>query len=691
MEEVPENKIEILSEDLVKELGQLRDTINHHNYLYHSLDTPELSDAQFDVLFHRLKKIENDHPGLIENDSPTQRVGATPLDGFTQIRHELPMLSLGNAFDSDDMFDFDRRIKARLEDHATIEYACEPKIDGIAVSLLYEQGKLIRGATRGDGSTGEDITQNIRTIEAVPLSLIGEGYPDRLEVRGEIYISKSTFSALNIAAEKAGEKIFANPRNAAAGSVRQLDSRLTAKRKLTMYCYSVGLVEGGALAGTQVEILSQLQSWGLRTNPIVKAVDGIENCIRYYEKLLTDRDSLDYEIDGVVFKVNNMILQTRLGMLTRTPRWAIAHKFPAEEGITRLLDVEFQVGRTGAITPVARLEPVKVGGVMISNATLHNIDEVRRLDLLIGDSVLIKRAGDVIPKIIQVFKDKRPKDTADIVMPESCPACGSEIVKLEGEVIARCSGGLLCQAQRKESIRHFASRLALDIEGLGDKLVGQLVDAELIETPADLYQLKMDDLVKLERMAPKSANNLLKALEKSKSTTLPRFIYALGIQEVGESTARNLAVHYRKLDGIIAAEEEQLVSVPDIGPIVATKIAHYFNQKINLDVLASLLKSGVVPAFETEAETEAATETETKILEGQTYVLTGTLNQLTRSEAKAKLQALGAKVSGSVSKNTSCVVAGDAAGSKLTKAQALGIRVIDEDELIVLFLAGGSS
>ncbi|MBL4679921.1 MAG: NAD-dependent DNA ligase LigA [Pseudomonadales bacterium] len=669
-------------ESLVEELAQLRKTINHHNYRYHSLDSPELSDAQFDLLFRRLREIETEHPELVSEDSPSQRIGAKPLDGFSQIKHELPMLSLANAFDTDDMFDFDRRIKTRLEDHETITYACEPKIDGIAVSLLYENGKLTYGATRGDGSIGEDITQNIRTIEAVPLSLIGEGFPDRLEVRGEVYISKSTFKALNIAAEKAGEKIFANPRNAAAGSVRQLDSRLTARRKLTMYCYSVGLVEGGELAATQQEILEQLRSWGLRTNPIVEAVDGIENCIHYYEKLLKERDALDYEIDGVVFKVNNMMLQTRLGVLTRTPRWAVAHKFPPEEGITHLLDVEFQVGRTGAITPVARLKPVKVGGVTISNATLHNMDEVKRLNLLIGDTVLIQRAGDVIPKVIKVFEDKRPKEAREIIMPDSCPACGSKIILVEGEVIARCSGGLLCQAQRKERIRHFASRLALDIEGLGDKLVEQLVDADLIKTPADLFLLAIDDLVQLERMAPKSANNLLSALKKSKITTLSRLIYALGIQEVGESTARNLAVYFKSLNGVIQADEDQLVLVPDIGPIVAANIAHFFNQEINLKVLESLLDSGVVPEFETEEITQ--------ILEGQTYVLTGTLSQLTRNEAKVKLQAMGAKVSGSVSKNTSCVVAGDAAGSKLSKARELGVQIIDEDGLIKL-LNGGNS
>jgi DNA ligase (NAD+) len=671
-----------VSDTLLKELSKLHNSINHNNYLYHSLDAPELSDGEFDLLFRRLRKIEEDYPELISDDSPSQRVGSKPLGGFGQIKHELPMLSLGNAFDADDMFDFDRKIKTRLEDRAPIVYACEPKIDGIAVSLLYENGLLIRGATRGDGSTGEDITQNIRTIESVPLRLLGEGYPDRLEVRGEIYIAKSTFQEINRKAEKAGEKTFANPRNAAAGSVRQLDPKLTAKRKLTMYCYSVGFVEGGQMATSQIGVLDQLKSWGLRTNNIVKAVEGIEKCVDYYEGLHEDRASLDYEIDGVVFKVNDMNLQAQLGLLTRTPRWAIAHKFPAEEGVTKLLDVEFQVGRTGAITPVARLEPVKVGGVTISNATLHNMDEVGRLGLYIGDTVLIKRAGDVIPKVIKVFEDKRPVHVQNIVMPENCPACGSAIVEVEGEVIARCSGGLLCQAQRKERIRHFASRLAFDIEGLGDKLVEQLVDADLIHSPADLYLLKLDDLIQLERMAPKSANNVLKALEKSKPTSLARFIYALGIQEVGESTARNLAMYFKTLESVIAANETQLELVPDVGPIVASRIARFFNQDVNLDVIASLGNSGVIPESEPEGNTQSP-------LAGQTFVLTGTLTQLTRSEAKSKLQALGAKVSGSVSKNTSCVVAGDAAGSKLTKAQTLGVKVIDENTLVAL-LDGGS-
>jgi DNA ligase (NAD+) len=514
----------------------------------------------------------------------------------------------------------------------------------------------------------------------VPLRLAGVGFPSRLEVRGEIYIAKSVFTKINQVAEEKGEKVFANPRNATAGSLRQLDSRLTAKRKLAMFCYSVGLVEGGDVPGHQKDILVRLGDWGLRINPLVRVAKGAAQCVEYFKAIGRDRQSLDYDIDGVVFKVNDIGLQSKLGMLTRTPRWAIAHKFPAEEGITILNDVEFQVGRTGAITPVARLEPVKVGGVTISNATLHNMDEVERLGLVIGDTVVVQRAGDVIPKIVSVIIEKRPEKTKAIKLPLSCPACGSEVMRAEGEVISRCIGGLSCSAQRKESIRHFASRLALDIEGLGDKLVEQLVVEGLIENPADLFMLTEEQLIELERMAPKSASNLLNALEKSKETTLPRFIYGLGIQEVGESTARSLALHFGSVESLRAADEEQLLSVPDIGPIVAAKIQHFFQQENNLKVIESLLACGL--RWET-VESQA----NSSILQGQTWVLTGNLSTLNRSEAKARLQSLGARVAGSVSKNTTCVVAGDAAGSKLTRAQDLGITVMSEDDLIALFEA----
>lgn len=671
------------SKKIKTELERLRREISHHNFLYHSEDDPVIPDAEFDRLFQDLKVIEEEYPDLVSDDSPTQRIGATPLTSFSQVEHELPMLSLDNAFNEDDVLDFDQRVKSRLESDDEIDYVCEPKIDGVAVSLLYENGKLVRGATRGDGTTGEDITHNVRTIKSVPLQLAGENYPSRLEVRGEVYIARSVFKEINKIAEEKGEKVFVNPRNATAGSLRQLDSRLTAQRRLTMYCYSVGLIEGGDIPGQHKEILSWLASLGLRVNPLIKLVKGARQCVEYFKMLRDERPTLDYEIDGAVFKVNTISLQTKLGVLTRTPRWAIAHKFPAEEGVTRLKDVEFQVGRTGAVTPVARLEPVKVGGVTISNATLHNMDEVQRLGLVIGDTVIVQRAGDVIPKIVSVVKKKRPKKTRKIVLPDKCPACGSQILQSEEEVIARCIGGLSCSAQRKESIRHFASRLALDIEGLGDKLVEQLVDEGLIENPADLFGLTEKDLVELERMAPKSANNLLNALEKSKETTLPRFIYGLGIQEVGESTARNLAVHFSDIKSLITADEQQLLSVPDVGPIVAAKIQHFFRQDNNLKVVDSLLAGGLRwKAIESRANSDK--------LSGQTWVLTGSLNTLTRSEAKARLQNLGAKVAGSVSKNTSCVVAGDAAGSKLTRAQALGIEVMTEADLISLLEENGA-
>lgn len=671
------------SKKKVAELERLRSEINHHNTLYHSQDDPVISDAEFDRLFRDLKTIEADYPDLVTEDSPTQRVGGAPLSSFSQVEHELPMLSLDNAFGDEDVFDFDQRVKSRLESSDDIEYVCEPKIDGVAVSLLYENGKFIRGATRGDGTTGEDITHNVRTIESVPLRLAGEGFPSRLEVRGEVYIAKSVFKKMNQVAEEKGDKVFANPRNATAGSLRQLDSRLTAQRRLTMFCYSVGLVEGGEVPGYHKDILSRLGDWGLRINPLVRLAGGAKQCLEYFNSIRRDRESLDYEIDGVVFKVNDISLQSKLGMLTRTPRWAIAHKFPAEEGITKLNDVEFQVGRTGAITPVARLKPVKVGGVTISNATLHNMDEVERLGLVIGDTVVVQRAGDVIPKIVSVVLEKRPEKTRAIRLPASCPACGSEIMRAEGEVISRCIGGLSCSAQRKESIRHFASRLALDIEGLGDKLVEQLVDEGLIENPADLFKLNEKQLVELERMAPKSASNLLNALEKSKETTLPRFIYGLGIQEVGESTARSLAMHFGDTESLRTANEEQLLSVPDIGPIVAAKIQHFFQQENNLKVIDSLLAAGL--RWKT-----VESQVNPSILQGQTWVLTGSLSRLTRSEAKNRLQSLGARVAGSVSKNTSCVVAGDAAGSKLTRAQDLGITVLSEDDLISLFEENGA-
>ena len=665
------------SKKIQDQAARLRQTVTRHNYLYHTLDVPKVSDAEFDRQFRELKALEAEYPELVTDDSPTQRIGSVPLDAFDQVVHEMPMLSLDNAFGKADMQDFNRRIMTRLETDNAVTYACEPKIDGVAVSLLYENGRLTRGATRGDGTTGEDITQNVRTITSIPLNLMGNDYPHRLEVRGEVYFSLPRFNQMNREAESSGQKVFANPRNAAAGTLRQLDSRETARRPLTMFAYSVGVVAGAEMPATHSTVLARLGSWGLRINPLIASVTGVEACIDYYEAMMARRDELDYEIDGVVFKVDAIADQDRLGALTRTPRWAIAHKFPAEEGVTVLEDVEFQVGRTGAITPVARLRPVKVGGVTISNATLHNMDEIRRLDLRIGDTVLIQRAGDVIPKVISILLDQRPDAAEDIALPDSCPACGSEVMQHGGEVVTRCTGGLECSAQRKESIRHFASRLAFDIEGLGDKLVKQLVDEQLIANPADLFRLTETQLVNLERMAPKSANNLLAALEKSKDTTLARFIYALGIQEVGESIANNLARYYGEIDLLRRADEESLQNVPDIGPIVAEKITLFFAQDVNNRVIDELLASGIVWQME---ESTAKPEA----LAGQTLVLTGTLMSLTRNEAKARLQSLGAKVSGSVSAKTSALVAGDAAGSKLAKAQSLGVPVMSEDELLTL-------
>lgn len=666
------------SKSIAKEIESLRAEINHHNYLYHTLDAPVITDAEFDKLFERLKYLEEQHPELVTEDSPTQRIGSAPLSAFDEVQHDQPMLSLDNAFNDDDVYDFERRLKSRLATQKTIEYTCEPKIDGVAVSLLYEGGKLVRGATRGDGTTGEDITLNIRTIETVPLKLMGKDYPARFEVRGEVYMSRSVFKQINDEAENTGGKIFANPRNAAAGSLRQLDSKLTARRKLTMFCYGVGVIEGGSLPDRQYKILQQLKTWGFRVNPDIEVVKGAEACVDYYQRMLGLRHDLDYEIDGVVFKVDRLDLQRELGVLTRTPRWAIAHKFPAEQGVTLLNDVEFQVGRTGAVTPVARLEPVRVGGVTIANATLHNMDEVERLGVVIGDTVVVERAGDVIPKIVSVVTEKRPKKTRKITLPKVCPSCHSEIVQAEGEVIARCSGGLVCPAQRKESIRHFASRSAMDIEGLGEKLVYQLVDEGLIQSPADLYNLTADQLTGLERMGQKSATNLIDALEASKETTLARFIYSLGISEVGESTARNLAVYFGDLNSLRYADRETLQKVPDVGPVVAEKIATFFHQEENQQVIDALLKAGIHWPEETASPDH-------DVLAGQTWVLTGSLSSMSREEAKARLQSLGAKVAGSVSSKTSCVVAGDAAGSKLDKARELDISVMGEDDLLKLF------
>ncbi|MBD3610460.1 MAG: NAD-dependent DNA ligase LigA [Gammaproteobacteria bacterium] len=667
--------------DVKARAAQLRDEINHHNHLYYVTDSPEIPDAEYDRLMRELQELESQYTDLVTADSPTQRVGSTPLKAFKQVQHEVPMLSLGNAFSDDELNDFDRRVRERLQ-LDSIDYVCEPKLDGLAISLLYEDGILIRAATRGDGTTGEDVTANVRTIGSIPLKLQGD-YPRILEVRGEVFMPKAGFDALNEQQREKGEKTFVNPRNAAAGSLRQLDSRITATRPLTMYCYGIGKVEGYQMPDSHSAIIQQLGQWGLRISPEMKIETGAQGCLEYYQDIGKRRNALPYDIDGVVYKVDNIQQQQAMGFVSRAPRWAIAHKFPAQEEMTQLLEVEWQVGRTGALTPVAKLQPVFVGGVTVSNATLHNIDEIQRLGLKQKDYVIIRRAGDVIPQVVSVVESKRSGTQAKISMPNECPVCGSSIERIEGEAVARCSGGLYCAAQRKEAIKHFASRRAMDIDGLGDKLVEQLVDEQLIEDVADLYSLTVTDVARLERMAEKSASNLIDALDASKQTTLPRFLFSLGIRDVGEATAQTLANYFCTLEKIMSANEDTLLAVPDVGPIVAAHIVHFFQQAHNIDVINKLLAAEITwPDIEPIVEAEQP-------LNGQTYVLTGTLSTLKRNDAKAMLQSLGAKVAGSVSKKTSVVVAGEAAGSKLDKARELGINIIDEAGLVALLEAHG--
>lgn len=671
------------SEQVRQQLEQLRQTINQHNYRYYVLDQPQVPDAEFDRLMRELQALEAEHPELITAESPSQRVGAEPLEGFTQVTHELPMLSLDNAMNEEEFCAFYRRLQDRLASQDDIELVCEPKLDGLAVSLLYEDGKLVRAATRGDGQTGEDITSNVRTIQNVPLRLMGEGFPQRLEVRGEVYMPLDGFNAYNQKALAAGEKQFANPRNAAAGSLRQLDPRLTAKRPLEFCSYSVGVVsEPDRLANTHFEILQQLRDWGLKINAETRRLMDLSEALECYRSLAEKRHDLAYEIDGSVFKVNALVQQQQLGFVARAPRWAIAYKFPAVEQMTRLLDVDFQVGRTGAITPVARLEPVQVAGVTVSNATLHNMDEISRLDARIGDMVVIRRAGDVIPQVVSVVLEQRPEDATEIVMLDRCPVCHSSIEKLDGEAVARCTGGLFCSAQRKEAIKHFASRKALDVEGLGVKLIDQLVDAGMIESVGDLFRLTQEQLIGLERMGEKSAINLLQALEAAKQTTLGRFLYALGIREVGTVTAQNLADYFGFLERIRSATIDQLLAVSDVGDVVAKHIRHFFEEPHNTEIIEQLLKAGVhFP--ESEPTASAAGSDEAPLL-GKVAVITGTLSQMSRDEAKEKLQQLGVKVTGSVSKKTDFLVAGEKVGSKLAKAQSLGVEILDEEALVAL-------
>ncbi|CAH0523893.1 DNA ligase [Allocatenococcus thiocycli] len=668
-----------MSESVLQRLEELKESLHYHAVRYYVEDNPEIPDAEYDRLMRELLDIEAQHPDLVTVDSPSQRVGGKPLSEFSEVKHEVPMLSLDNAFDDSELDSFHKRAQDRVGNQSVKQYCCEPKLDGLAVSLLYENGVLVQAATRGDGTTGENITENVRTINAIPLKLRGNDWPERLEVRGEVFMPKAGFEKLNELARQKGDKVFVNPRNAAAGSLRQLDSRVTASRPLSFYAYSVGVVQGAELAPSHYERFLQIKSWGLPMCPETKRVDSLTDVKAYYQDILQRRDALPYEIDGVVIKIDDIAIQERLGFVARAPRWAIAYKFPAQEEITTLNDVEFQVGRTGAITPVAKLEPVFVGGVTVSNATLHNADEIERLQVKIGDQVVIRRAGDVIPQVVSVIRERRPENAREIVFPSLCPVCDSHVERIEGEAVTRCTGGLVCQAQRKQALKHFVSRKALDVDGLGDKVIEQLVDREMVETPADLFKLSAGILTVLERMGPKSAQNIVNALDKSKLTTLPRFLYSLGIREVGEATAANLAQHFKTLEAIQVATEEQLIEVQDIGVIVAKHITTFFGEEQNQAVVKDLLEQGIhwpeISAPEQGVELP---------LEGKTVVLTGTLSQLGRSEAKEALQALGAKVTGSVSKKTDILFAGENAGSKLAKAQDLGIEIKTEQDLLDL-------
>lgn len=680
-------------EDAISEIARLKALIRYHNQRYYVLDEPELPDAEYDLLFGALRELEAQYPDLVTSDSPTQRVGGEALPGFRTVTHEVPMLSLDNVFSEEEFLDFDRKARERLGDllvpgrdlfsESRITYCAEPKLDGLAISLLYAEGKLVRAATRGDGTTGEDITHNARTIPSIPLCLLGDIVPERLEVRGEVVMPKAGFLQLNERAAARGDKLFANPRNAAAGSLRQLDPRVAAQRPLEFYAYGALQSTGMAMPESQYETLQLLKYLGFRISQEIRRGNGTDFVLGYYNDVQSRRDDLPYDIDGIVIKVDSVRWQQELGFVSRAPRWATAFKFPAQEAITTVEAIEFQVGRTGALTPVARLAPVFVGGVTVSNATLHNFDEIERMDVRVGDSVVIYRAGDVIPKVVRVLPERRPALSHPVNLPTQCPVCGSDVERPEDEAIARCSGGLFCPAQQKEALKHFVSRRAMDIEGLGDKWIEQLVDSGLIRSSADLYVLTKDDLLPLERMGEKSADNLLSAIERSKSTTLARFLFALGIRGVGEATALALANHFGDIEVLLAADEDALMQVPDVGPVVADSIATFFRQPHNREIIQNLQDVGVSwPAIEAQVGRDQP-------LAGQTWVLTGSLSSLSRDQAKDKLMQLGAKVSGSVSKKTSCVVAGEAAGSKLADAEKLGIPVMNEESLLGLLARHG--
>ena len=660
--------------DVLHEVETLRQQLHDASFRYYILDDPQLPDVEYDRLFRRLQQLEAQYPAVVAPDSPTQRVGAPVSSGFPKVTHAVPMLSLDNAFSHEELEAFAQRAADRLECHRDdLQFCCEPKLDGLAVSLRYERGLLVEGATRGDGRVGEGILGNLRTISTIPLKLHGDkgDYPELLEVRGEVYMRHSSFERLNEEARKDDGKVFANPRNAAAGSLRQLDPAITRQRSLEFCAYQIAQLDEARQQPSHSQQMALLKAWGFRPNPLLQVVKGSAGIIGYCESLGEQRPSLDYDIDGAVLKIDDLRQQRELGFVSRAPRWAIAYKFPAQEQVTIVEDVDFQVGRIGTLTPVAKLAPVQVAGVTVSNATLHNMDEVERLGVKIGDSVIIRRAGDVIPQVVGVIEDRRPADARDIIMPDTCPVCGAKVERLEGEVAARCSGGLFCMAQRKEALKHFASRRAMDIVGLGDKLIEQLVDNQWVDTPDKLFKLLSSQLASLPRMGDKSAANLVLALDKARHTTLARFIYAIGIREVGESTAAALARHFGALDAIMAADEDTLTAIPDIGPIVARHIRTFFEQEHNRETIQALRDAGVT-------WDENTIEERPQPLAGETWVLTGTLEVMTRDQAKEHLLALGAKVSGSVSKKTAAVVAGPGAGSKLTKAESLGVTVLDE-------------
>lgn len=658
--------------------ARLRHEIELANFNYYVKDAPSIPDAEYDRLFRELQSLEAQYPELSGPDSPTRRIGAAPLAAFRQVTHATPMLSLNNAFDEAEVKAFDRRVREALEDDGPIQYAVEPKFDGLAISLTYQDGLFVMGATRGDGYTGEDVTTNLRTVRAIALRLAGGKPPRLLEVRGEVLMLKRDFETLNREQRDRGEKEFANPRNASAGSLRQLDSRITASRRLTFFAYGFGTVEGKVPDDTHSHQLDYLESLHLPVTRAREVVEGVQGLLRYYRAIGERRLALPFEIDGVVYKVNDLRSQARLGFVSRAPRFAVAHKYPAQEEITQVLDITVQVGRTGALTPVARLAPVFVGGVTVTNATLHNEDEVRRKDVRVGDHVVVRRAGDVIPEVVGVVRERRPADAREFVMPDKCPACGSRVERLEGEAVTRCTAGLFCPAQRKQALLHFAGRRSMDIEGLGEKLVDQLVDANLVKTPADLYRLDLQTLSNLERMAEKSATNVLEAIEKSKKTTLPRFIFALGIRNVGETTAKDLARHFGKLELLMRADETELQQAPDVGPVVAQSIAHFFGEPHNRKIIAQMRTAGVH-----WPETEVV-QTAKLPVSAKTFVLTGTLPNLSRDDAKERIEARGGKVAGSVSKKTDYVVAGADPGSKYDKALEFGIAVLDEQALLEL-------